>query len=69
MTLHEALRSIPGDTLLRSHLDRSEKTAEQLLKSTSDESGYAVSHNTRNYGRDKYVTIYAVGIGVLYSQV
>jgi len=68
MTLHEALRSLPLDTVLRSHLDNKKATAEELLKSTKDESGYEVNQFGRNYGKDKYYTIYATGYGVLYSE-
>jgi hypothetical protein len=68
MTLHEALKSIPGDTLLRSALDRSEATAAKLLTTVRDESGCEVNHGKRNYGKDSHITIYFPGIGILFSE-
>ena len=58
MTLHEALKSIPGDTLLQSHLDGKQATAADILVAVRDERGYEVSQASRNYGREKYVVIY-----------
>ena len=69
MTLHEALQSIPGETLLRSHLDGKRATAEELLQKVRDERGYSVSKTKRNYGQDEYHVIVADGVGLLYSEV
>lgn len=68
MTLHEALNSIPGDTVLRSHLDGKTATATELLQKVRDERGYSVIVSKRNYGRDQYRVIVADGVGALYSE-
>ena len=69
MTLHEALKSIPGDTLLRSSIDGKQATAAELLTTVRDERGYEVEHGRRNYGKDTHVTIYVPGVGILFNQV
>ena len=69
MTLHEALQSIPGETVLQSHLDRKRATVTELLATVRDERGYSVSKTKKNYGRDEYYVIVATGVGILYSEV
>ncbi len=69
MTLHEALQSIPGETVLQSHLDRKRATVTELLTTVRDERGYSVSKIKSNYGRDEYYVIVADGVGILYSEV
>ncbi len=69
MKLKEALASLDGDTLLRSHLDGKEHTAREWIDMVKDEDGAIVGESKSNYGKTTRKTIYFANAGILFSEI
>lgn len=69
MNLHEALRTLPPDLVMHSHLDGRQMSVAEWLTTYQDEPGVGIGRNRRNYGREEVISIYFDKAGVLLSQV
>lgn len=69
-TLHECLKQLPPDMVMRDHVQLGEKTpvtVKELLDTVNDEGGYRIVERKYNYGKTTKMAVVTGGM-TLYSE-
>ena len=67
-TLHDILRTLPPDMVLKDAIKGRQKTAAEWLKDEPDLDGLEVTESKSNYGRSVSTSIYVPGVGRLWYE-